>query len=149
MSGTAACWLQWDPRCELLVCSALKLQIAAASPDPQACAFPGTELSRKTWSPLSLRVSLFASLSLSLPLFCVLLAASCLLLPAYCFLLPASYIQCPLSTSAVGSHFWFRSAARPSGSKGVANQNHKGIGQYGLRQYWLKKACLFSLLSVC
>ena len=31
----------------------LKLQIAVAFPDPQTCAFPGTELSRKTRSPKS------------------------------------------------------------------------------------------------
>ena len=37
--------------CRLLACSAYKLQIAAASPDPQTHAFPGTEFSQRTRSP--------------------------------------------------------------------------------------------------
>ena len=39
------------PRMQAAGLQRLKLQIAAASPDPQTRAFPGTELSRKTWEP--------------------------------------------------------------------------------------------------
>ena len=41
------------PRMQAAGLQCLKLQIAAASPDPQTRAFPGTQVSRKIQSPNS------------------------------------------------------------------------------------------------
>ena len=49
------------PRMRAAGLQCLKLLLAVASPDPQTRAFPGTQVSRKIWSPKSRRPRIFGS----------------------------------------------------------------------------------------